>query len=105
MLERDALFHAEVEARLRRIEAREFELNNVVHKIRSADDAMESSLTCMICTNLFASTVTLIPCGHSLCFDCFEENGGIECPVCIERRCVDPPGMRTGKESPILSSQ
>jgi Zinc finger, C3HC4 type (RING finger) len=37
-------------------------------------------LYCSVCREVFVSTVTLVPCGHGMCFACSKE--AAECPEC-----------------------
>ncbi|KAJ3576150.1 hypothetical protein NP233_g637 [Leucocoprinus birnbaumii] len=55
-------------------------------KIRRILEAYEEEITCPICCDLFVSTHSGNPCGHSYCGDCgwqwVKKNNQSQCPVC-----------------------
>lgn len=46
-----------------------------------AEEALESTFSCMRCMNVFDAPVTCSPCGHTFCRGCAGEDGG-ECHEC-----------------------
>jgi hypothetical protein len=48
-----------------------------------AEEALESTFSCMRCMFLFDSPVTCSPCGHVFCRGCVGEDGGV-CHECGE---------------------
>jgi hypothetical protein len=60
----------QVSKRQRQCDAKERLFKSTVTKLLSAEEALESSLTCMVCLTLMKNPVTLVPCGHSLCSTC-----------------------------------
>ena len=60
----------QVSKRQRQCDAKERLFKSTVSKLLSAEEALESSLTCMVCLTLMKNPVTLVPCGHSLCSTC-----------------------------------
>mmetsp|Transcript_46937 Transcript_46937/g.110502 ORF Transcript_46937/g.110502 Transcript_46937/m.110502 type:complete len:219 (-) Transcript_46937:253-909(-) len=56
------------------VEKKEVELRNLVAKITHVEEAMEGSLTCMVCMELVKDAVVLTPCGHISCDGCFKSS-------------------------------
>ena len=53
-------------------------------KLQTASDAMESAVTCLHCFGPLKACVTVVPCGHNLCGNCWDKSkqaGGM-CPEC-----------------------
>ncbi|CAM9323337.1 unnamed protein product [Sphacelaria rigidula] len=50
------------------------ELCRTIDEMRSAEDAVKVSLTCLSCTRLFRNPHILTPCGHTLCGDCCDRD-------------------------------
>eukprot|EP00961_Rhodomonas_salina_P132268 1780171-Rhodomonas_salina.2 len=42
-------------------------LDRNVRKLLMASEALQSNLTCMVCTEMLEEAVTLSPCGHNIC--------------------------------------
>lgn len=78
----------ELGRRHRQLDAKERCFRSTVGKLLSAEEALESSLTCMGCLSVMKSPVTCSPCGHSFCAGCLPT--GPSGPVCLE--CG--PGVR-----------
>jgi myosin heavy subunit len=56
------------------------EYKNCLAKLVQAEEASESSLTCLLCTQTFTHPVTCTTCGISYCKHCSEESHG--CKAC-----------------------
>mmetsp|Transcript_11204 Transcript_11204/g.26102 ORF Transcript_11204/g.26102 Transcript_11204/m.26102 type:complete len:390 (+) Transcript_11204:315-1484(+) len=70
----DKVAALEIDPRQDAVREREKAMRNTVDKVKAAADAMEASLTCMHCMEVFRKPVTLLPCGHNLCRSCFDES-------------------------------
>ena len=72
-----------VAKRNRLMDSKERLFRTTVSKLLSAEEALESSLTCMVCLSLMNNPVTLVPCGHSVCDHCSRDaSGGMRCGEC-----------------------
>jgi hypothetical protein len=90
----------QVSKRQRQCDAKERLFKSTVTKLLSAEEALESSLTCMVCLTLMRNPVTLVPCGHSLCSTCARSTSS------ANYRCGEcgPGGAVTaGNQAPIAS--
>ena len=72
-----------VESQKRRMDGKERQFRCTVDKLLGADEALESSITCMVCLSIMRNPVTLVPCGHSFCETCAQPGAGtIQCGEC-----------------------
>ena len=84
-----------VESQKRRMDGKERQFRCTVDKLLGADEALESSITCMVCLSIMRNPVTLVPCGHSFCETCAQPGAGtIQCGVWTGCCCDGVRGKR-----------
>jgi chromosome segregation ATPase len=68
------------------LDGKEREVARAVKQMWSAAEAMEGALTCLECMGLVNRAVTLNPCGHTVCHECWDKRrtncGRKECGEC-----------------------
>ena len=57
---------------------------SVIRKLVNAEEATESSYTCLSCLSIFNKPVTCVPCGHTFCAACMPRGAASqrECKEC-----------------------
>ena len=81
----EQLLNTQYDERMKDLLKKEASLKDSVQKLILAEEAVEPSLTCLHCMEIFADAVTMVPCGHSYCHSCLEAllgGGDVFCSEC-----------------------